>query len=459
MKKQIKKKERNDPYYQKGVIAMERILDIPRQEKGASLTTELMSIVEQNVMNSVEPMIEIRKIKESLPDLSEEEVAARAVKKGLTPLKNLNGNPFGSQWNQLMAEEAGRRLGLSSQDLHKIIAQEGPTGLKLREKQKEVAKETEALLRKTVLTRASTVEGIKLEALRDKLVEETRRDLLELSPDLPKQAKEDAIEDVVGMIIRVMEFSEGQRIDFGRMREILLRARLGEELRLIDLHCLAFVNDPIKGISVSSTAEDFETIDANGSRLKISQRTSFNGIKKMAQILSDGEIQPVIEVMVVDNDKFVFPGQEENVADFIESLKRLMKNDKVLGRFRTEFVLASSVTHPEKWEMEWQSRSQRGDKLAERLVNEEFERLAQRNLPTRMKTREFARIISGRSFCVQAAIGSHLAEREMILTMQKTKAHQQATELANVGAKSFGRKSPIIMAHWTGQEIIGPMVK
>ena len=458
-KQQTKKRVEKDPYYKQGGITMvERIQHVPHQEKGAHLITELAGAVEKNIERLVPPDINLRRIKAHLPDLSGEEVASFAVKKGLAQIKNLDGNPFGSLWNQIAAEVAGERLGLPSQSLHKIIVLEGPTGIKLREVQREVARETEVLLKKKALEREHIVNTIKFEVLMGRLAEETRRDLLEVNPDLAKQAKEVAINDVVNTLVRIMELSEGQRLDFSRMRKTLVRARLGESLRVVDLHCLAFVNSPVSGISVSPTADDFEIQDARGVRLRITQRAFFTGVEKMIRILQCGGINPTLEILVIDNDKFVRSGQAANVNCFVESLREVVKRDKFLGQLSVEFVRASEITDLGRWQDEWERRSRTGDKLAERVVNEEFERLTLRDLPPELKTREFARKIAGRSFCVQAAIGAHLAEREMILAMQSTRAQQQATELARVGSKGENLADPIIVAHWTGHEAIEPVV-
>jgi len=388
-----------------------------------------------------------------LPNLSPEEISHRATKIALEPLKKPNGeNQFGGVWNKWTACVAAAKLGLPQQKLSRIITKSGPTGQKLRQEQAKVAAQTEALIVKFLGTHIpdNIQTRVRLETWVNRLATETRL-LMHKTKGLKD---EKVVFDAVTAFIKILDFTPGQDLPEKSLREKLLQARLNQTpINLIDLHCPIFINSPTNGVIVDSSAESRVIETAEGKRIKIGHDGFFDGVCTFANILETHHIPHKIIILVIDNDKFVMPGQEDNIAQLVNSLPRTI-NQHPISKHNWKIVRASEAVSNEEFVPEWAIRNKRGDTITERLVDAEFDRLQSKTLPPEMKTRDFARSIARKAFVQQFAFGSRLSEVfDPAIIIQRTRAHQQASEIFRLGNKSCS-KPGIIVAHWKNREEI-----
>lgn len=385
-----------------------------------------------------------------LPVIKPEEAVSRRLKATLNQLKRIDDNFFGSAWNEVTAFAAGVRLGIKPKELKKTITEEGFGGQKLRTAQAFISKESETLAIKKLLERDHTeiVKELRIEAWVTQQTEEIKRSIKEIAPEISKQESENTIKDVLVCMIKFIGLTPGQKIPLRNLRETLLRGRLGILLvNLVAIHCLAFRNSEETGIEVKDTAEDFVATNADSSRVRISQNDSLDEIANFAKTLGACNINCEVAILIIDNDSFVLDGQESNVTCFIESLKGIIKMHPI-SNFNISVLRASDIINPEELALEWERRNRRTDKDAENSVDEEFEKLQRRTLPKSMKTREFARKVARKRFLVQMSLGASIPILfTKGITLQRAKAHQQATKLFNLGA-ALNNETPVIITHW-----------
>ncbi len=420
-----------------------------------SQNSQTRDIIHQ-VISRTQGHIHIDGLATILPDLSPQEVAHQGVKKILEPLKQLDErNKFGGPWNEWTAHVAATKLGLPLQRLVQQINASGPLGQKLRNEQAAVAKQTEDLLRRQLATSApeNIVTAIKLETWIKRQVQELRQELEQPTDTLSKKAKGEVVSDTIAALLEVLNFTSGQDQPVKLIRDRLLAARQGQTLNVIDLHCPLFINSLTGGVVVDSSPEERVVETTEGKRIKISHDGFFDSVNQFADILAKHHILCQISMVIIDNDKFVMPGQENNVTQLINSLPKIIKQHPI-SKHAWKIVRASSVVSSEEFTTEWDIRNKRSDTITEKLVDSEFDRLQSKTLPPKMKTRDFARSIARKAFIQQFAFGSCLPEIfDPAIILQRTRAHQQASEIFRLGNKSCS-KPGIIIAHWQDREEI-----
>lgn len=403
------------------------------------------------VVNSAINLCDIENLSPHLPNLGVDEVSTRVANLVTSPLKRFNDGPFGSKWNEWTAQLAAQRLGLPASKVSDIIKKKGPLGEKLRSTQELVAREVESILKRRIQQSDGILHKIvALETFVAQLNNNLNKKILEKKPELTESEKDLVLKDTLIAILRIIDFAANQKINFNELTNILLNARLGEKINIVDLHCLSFVNTS-NGIFVSETAEDFEAQDSKGNTFLISQSDILDGVCQFSNILSDSHIEFRVIILVIDNDKFVMLHQEKQIQKFISSLGHVMTKHPI-SKHTIQMVSSSTITEPTKFD-KVQERT-KSNKVLERMIDEEFNRLKERTVPTKMKTRRFAREIAKKSFHLQFALGSTLPIIfEPAIILQSTKAHQQATEVFRMGSKSVNVK-PIIIGHWNGRKLI-----
>lgn len=414
----------------------------------AWLTNNLTRRIFQNINQ--------QSVSDFLPQLSDAEVAVRATKAILKPLKRIDdNNAFGGIWNEQMARIAAQRLGLPEKKLKNLITDNGTIAIKLRQSQAIVSKECESLIRRNF--EKNPPEGLKftvqLETWINSLIKTVEENLQSINPNLGKGEKSKITEDIIWAFVQVLDFAPKQNVPLSSLLGILIRGRMGKEINIIDLHCLSFINNANVGIEVSKTAEDFIVQDSSDNKLLISQADILDNVAQFAEILGKNNISHNVIVLVIDNDKFVLPGQENNINMFLKSLEGVLQKHK-LSKNGFLVVRTSEVVSPGELSSEWEKRNTMSDKTTERLVDEEFARLNQRTLPHNMQSRNFAREIAQKSFLVQISLGSAVPILfEPCIILQKARAHQQATEIFRLGAK-LTNTDPIILTHWKDRQKI-----
>lgn len=402
-----------------------------KNNKVRQLVIDLMNLTKSLRSESFELLV---------PELSQKELVARGTRMILDPLKKIDvENGFGSVWNEWTIKLAGEKIGLAERELMEVVSEKSERGQLLRMEQSLVATEMEEAAREKLT-------GLNLREIKSKLAMESW--LLLLVEEVEKVVEDQvAIRDILTAFLEIVDFAPGQKLPFKQLRQKLVAARTGKEIKIVDLHCLAFLNSKDKGIEVVDTASDFTIENEEGKRMKISQRDILENVTIFKEIFDRNKICNQLVVLVVDNDRFVMPGQEERVMRFIESLpaevKRLIKDDFVI-------VKASEILG----DVPLMVRGVIREGTRKQMVEEELEKLKQRTLPLQMQTEEFAEEIAEKSLAMQTSLGQAISESfSQAIVLQKTKAHQQATELFNVGAA--GTKEPaIVIAHWREREII-----
>ena len=349
-----------------------------------------------------------------------------------------------------MAEIAAQNLGIPITNLQRVITQNGEIGQRLRQRQGEVAKETEAMLRRNLFNNPpeQTKSIIQLETWIGMLSEVIDKELKIINPELAKKEKSEITEDVIWAFIKILNFAPKQDIPHTELRSKLIRGRLGEKINLLALHCLRFKNSVENGIVVNPSAGDFIATNNDGSKILLTQNNNLDKISEFADLLTDSKIGCDISFIIVDNDAFVIgDGQKENIDLFIDSFARITSKHQV-SFHQWQILKASEIFDFEDLEEVWNAKNRDTNSMTEIAVNEEFERLQRRILPPNMKTRDFSRKIARKNFLVQLSFGSILP---IIfgnsIVLQSAKAHSQAAKIFNLGSKLVDIK-PVIISHW-----------
>ncbi len=402
-----------------------------KDSKVRQLVVDLMDVAKNLRSESFELLI---------PELSQKELVARGMKMVFDRLKKVDGeNDFGSVWNEWTIKLAGAKMGLAERELMEVISEKSERGQLLRTEQGLTAMEIEETTKERLM-------GLNSREIKSRLAMESW--LLLLVEEVGKVVEDPpVIRDILRAFLEIVDFAPGQKLPFKQLRQRLVAARTGKEIKIVDLHCLAFLNSKDKGIEVVDTASDFTIESGEGKRMKISQRDILENVMAFKEILDKNKICNQLVVLVVDNDRFVMPGQEERVFKFIESLPaevgKLIKDDFVM-------VKASEVLGDGALIVRGIVR----EGTRKQMVEEELEKLKQRTLPLQMQTEEFAEEIAEKSLAMQTSLGKAISESfSPAIVLQKTKAHQQATELFNVGAAGT-KEQAIVIAHWREREII-----
>lgn len=448
----------NDPDYMKpGDLLMERLnhIDISQISSLEGQTRDIVLSVRQSLNGFNKD-----NLWQHLPKLGLEEASRRAMKAIVSPLKQISeSNPFLSEWNEITAKDAAKRLGLPSKRLDRLIAQNGPTAQKLRDAQARVSKVFEAEIAKSISQdpKSDIVFSVAFDTWMSRLINNTRQMISETAPNLAKEEREGVISDTLAAFVKILDFATGQEIPENKLLRFLLEGRLGKDINIIDLHCLSFLNSPEGGIKVADTAEDFIVTDAESNRLVISQKDFLDNISRFVDILSAHQIPHRVIVLVIDNDKFVMGNQEKNIQEFLCSFAKVIKRHPVTKR-DVEIVRASTIVDLGEFQSEWEKLTNQArikglaNTLTQKIEKEEFERLQKRTLPSDLKTREAARNIAQKSFLLQMSFGSKLPTLfEPAIVLQSAKAHQQATTVFRLGAKMVGEE-PVIITHWKGRQ-------
>lgn len=402
-----------------------------KDSKVRRLVVDLMDVAKSLRSESFELLV---------PELSQKELVSRGMKMIFDPLKKVDvENVFGSVWNEWTIKLAGAKIGLAEGELVEIVCEKSDRGQLLKIEQGLNVTEIEEIIKERLV-------GSNSREIKSRLAMESW--LLLLVEEVGKVVEEPSIiRDVLAAFLEILDFAPGQKLPFKQLRQRLIAARTGKEIKIVDLHCLAFLNSKDKGIEVVDTASDFTIENEEGKRMKISQRDILDNVTAFKEILDRNKICNELVVLVVDNDRFVMPGQEERVSKFIESLpaelRKLIKSDFVI-------VKASEVLSDEVLMV----RGVVNEGTRRRMVEEELKKLKQRTLPLQMQTEEFAKEVAEKSLAMQTSLGKAISEIfSPAIVLQKTKAHQQATELFNVGAAET-KEQAIVIAHWREREII-----
>jgi hypothetical protein len=291
------------------------------------------------------------------------------------------------------------------------------------------------------------------EAWLTRLIQETRTDIRQFAPDSSKEEMGGLISDTLTALIKIIDFAPGQKTDITKLRQTLLGGRLGQTINIVCIHCMAFINSPSEGIVVSNTAEDILMEDEKGKKFLVSQRDRLDAFEAFALILNDSKIAHDIKLVVIDDDKLVTPGQKENVVAFLQSLEEVVSRHPV-SKHSLEIVRGSRLIERNDFTAEWQRRSDRSNTVAERLVDSEFEKLKQKPLPGSWKTRERAREVAQKSFLNQFALGATIPKTfDPAIILQRSNAHQQSTEIFNLGNQGKG-KPPLIFSFWKDRKLV-----
>ncbi len=437
--------------------AEQLVLEIVHRSSGLDMETIPLSQTDKIVHTVLGVLREVNHaaLTPHLPEISIEQAASRIASSMLAPLKQISTNNFfGSRWNEITAQAAGEQWMINSTDLRRIIVDTGSRGQKIRKVQADIAREAESAIKRSIFTRSS--EGLlfeaAIEAWATQQSEELRRELKTHAPDLSKKETEIITCDVLSALVRIIDFAPRQSINLRNLRATLLKGRLGTVINVIHLHCLPFINSP-KGIVVANSAQDVVVENAEGKKLVLSQEDTLAGVAKFAEILRASNISHNIVIFLVDNDKFVMAGQEQTIQEFTSSLEKLLECHSI-NKSDWSLIRASDVVTPLEFEEEWERKNRRGDSLTEKTVDEEFQRLQSRTLPQDMKTRQFAREIAKKSFLLQVSFGATVPILfEPAIVLQKTKAHQQATKMFDLGAKLVVAQA-LVIAHWKDRKML-----
>lgn len=387
-----------------------------------------------------------------MPEVNINIIATRAFKKFFGELKVIDSrNPFGSMWNEWSAVLAANQLGIPIKDLHQVIDGKSPTSAKLREAQAKASEEIEALLKKSLsINMSKEIEKeILLETWVSGQLEEIRKQLEH--EDLSKNKKGELIFETIKCLVEIISFAKGQKVNLKQLRDRLLNARLDNTtINIVALHCLSFRNSPTSGISVASDCNDFVATNSDDSKVLITQNDSLDKVNEFVNILKGCNVKSKVTIVVIDNDAFVGSNQEGNIANFCDTLKLIVSNHP-LAKHNVDIIKATNIMDTKDLDKEWERLS---EKQREKLVDEEFEKLNRRTLPAELQTRDFARKVAKNNFLVQITMGATIpVVFDNSITLQRAKAHQQATQLFNSGAKLTG-STPIILTHWKNMKTI-----
>ena len=376
-----------------------------------------------------------------------DEAINRAVNEQIKPLVKADvKNPFGSKWGELTARIAADTLGISLADARNQLATSRPTRVK---------------------TEQGLASGILKRRIRDKL---NQNDGLDVAQDIKLtdqirswelRAKElgcnrVSARKVAGCMVELLatQTEFGQPINLPGLLISIAKSVVSNTGMVLDvLRCPPQKDSETEGILVCPKLR-FETRTASGKKAVVDQEANLAPVKGLLRVLEKWQIPVRPKVTLVDIDAFVLdsPNREQGVSDFETSFALLA--DKVLPRVTIEKTSDQlGVRGGEEFLMLPRVKriidkptSQFSEKHVEKVVDDIFVRLQERNLPAGKKTREAARDLAKKRLALEFEMGARLSDRENTVFVQRART-TSAMDTFVQGAKSSGKK-PVFLLFW-----------
>lgn len=426
-----------------GVITMERVIQTLKEIR---ITNRQETVIDKLIAVGLD--MDFETLNPFLPVLSNDEVIGRTSKKILSQFKAAQqDNAFGSVWNEWCTKIAANELNITHKDLTAVLQ----NSQQLREKQKKVAQQLETEFKKALSQELPEEfkRTIQIETWITSQVKEVTA-IFEKT-ELSMEEKEKSILETLISLIRIVNFSKGQKINVKQLRDQIINAKIsGQEINLVGLHCLSFKNNPTLGIKVNPDARDFISENRDSSKVLITQNDSLDKVSEFCEILRDGKVKFKLTILVIDNDAFASESERGNVDLFCVSLKKVVANHPI-AKHKFEIIKASKIMNSNNLTEEWLKINEESRKI---LIEEEFEKLNRRTLPPNMQTHQCAEEIARKNFLVQISMGSIIPILfPNSITLQRAKAAQQATQLFNTGNK-IAKQNSIILTHWKNMTVI-----
>lgn len=399
-------------------------------EESKALLTDLMKLISG---------MDLECVSRSLPQLSEGEILSRTLKMVLDPLRKVSStDPFGSRWNEWTLCLAGREVDIPREKVLEVICEKSEVGNKLRMIQGELSRLLEEDIKSELTERDKKKIGIWLamESWLNLRIGEVQKETGDIA----------MTKDILIAFIQLTDFVWGVKLPAKRLFQLLTAGRKGKKIDLMDLHCLSFTNSQTDGINVVRTAEDFVRQEKKGNRELVSQRERLEGVWRVAGILKQNNIIFEITVLIIDNDQSVDQRQEDNIREFVASLKDVIKSNTPDGLGEVRILLASDL-------FDWREHLKRWDDLSEKTQENEvdtaFAKLQSKNLPNSHKSRMFARDHAHKVVAVDWGLGETLSKNfDNLICVRRTRAIQQAAKFFTMGQKTFGSKEIVLIPFW-----------